>query len=95
MNITKGNGIKAKENPKKPSLEEHVNVDEESGAASSSQRVRELEAQLASMNEHMKTIKEEVALAVETSLTSDSARRRLTCQGDWYNKKRQRAEHHK
>ena len=58
-------------------------------------RVMELEAQLASMKEDVPSaIQKEVAAAVDTALTSESARRRLTCQGEWYNKKRQRAERH-
>ena len=68
-------------------------------ADGTSQRVMELEAQLASMKEHMhsaiqKEIAENVKSAVDHALTSESARRRLTCQGEWYNKKRQRAERH-
>ena len=62
-------------------------------------RVMELEAQLASMKEHMhsaiqKEVAENVKSAVDHALTSESARRRLTCQDEWYNKKRQRAERH-
>ena len=63
------------------------------------QRVMELEAQLASMKECMhsaiqKEVTEKVQSEVEKALTSESSRRRLTCQGEWYNKKRQRAERH-